>query len=234
MRENPRMTPERYFKAITVLNRRQLDLTVVMEHVHKPHNLAAIIRTCDAVGISKIHAITDDARLPMRKKAASGSGKWVDIEVHDQLTKAVSCLRDKGQRIYCAHHSQSAVDFREIDYTQPIAIIMGSELKGVSKEAIATADGEISIPMLGMVQSLNVSVAAALILYEAQRQRQAAGLYEQLQIPANQYQSTLFEWLHPTVTRYCKRHDLPYPELDNEGFIKEALQGRTNQKRRLP
>jgi tRNA (guanosine-2'-O-)-methyltransferase len=228
------MTPERYLKAITVLNRRQLDLTVVMEHVHKPHNLAAIIRTCDAVGISEIHAISDDRRLPMRKKAASGSGKWVDIAIHNQLGEAVTSLREKGLHIYCAHHSRRAVDFREIDYTQPIAIIMGSELKGVSREAIAAADEEISIPMLGMVQSLNVSVAAALILYEAQRQRQAAGLYEQVQIPTDRYQTTLFEWLHPTVTRYCKRHDLPYPELDDEGFIKEALQGRPSQKRRLP
>lgn len=228
------MTPERYFKAITVLNRRQMDLTVVMEHVHKPHNLAAIIRTCDAVGISQIHAITDNARLPMRKKAASGSSKWVDIAIHNQLAEAVTSLRKKGQRIYCAHHSMRAVDFREIDYTQPIAIIMGSELKGVSKEAIAAADGEISIPMLGMVQSLNVSVAAALILYEAQRQRQAAGLYKQAQTPDDQYHKTLFEWLHPTVTRYCKRHDIPYPELGDEGFIKEALQRRPNQKRRLP
>jgi len=228
------MTPERYFKAITVLNRRQLDLTVVMEHVHKPHNLAAIIRTCDAVGISQIHAITDNARLPVRKKAASGSGKWVDIVVHDQLAEAVTSLREKGQRVYCAHHSKRAVDFRDIDYTQPTAIIMGSELKGVSTEAIAAADGEISIPMLGMVQSLNVSVAAALILYEAQRQRHTAGLYQQVQTSADQYQKTLFEWLHPTVTRYCKRHDIPYPELDDEGFIKEALQDRPNQKRRLP
>jgi tRNA (guanosine-2'-O-)-methyltransferase len=228
------MTPERYFKAITVLNRRQLDLTVVMEHVHKPHNLAAIIRTCDAVGISQIHAITDNARLPLRKKAASGSGKWVDIAINNQLSEVVTRLRKKGQRIYCAHHSKRAMDFREIDYTQPIAIIMGSELKGVSKEAIAAADGEISIPMLGMVQSLNVSVAAALILYEAQRQRQTAGLYDQVHLPPDHYQKTLFEWLHPTVTRYCKRHNLPYPELDDEGFISEALQSRPRQKRQLP
>jgi tRNA (guanosine-2'-O-)-methyltransferase len=228
------MTPERFQKAIDVLNRRQADLAVVMEHVHKPHNLAAIIRTCDAVGIPEIHAVTDASEFRMRQKAASGSGKWIDIHLHKLTSEAITALREKGLSIYCAHYSKGAMDFRDIDYTRPMAIVMGSELKGVSKEALAMADGEIRIPMLGMVQSLNVSVAAALILYEAQRQRQLAGRYDQVHIAPDQYQKTLFEWLHPTVTRYCQRHDLPYPELDDEGYIKEVLQDRNRQKRRLP
>jgi tRNA (guanosine-2'-O-)-methyltransferase len=228
------MTPERYQKAITVLNRRQTDLTMVMEHVHKPHNLAAVIRTCDAVGIPDIHAITDVSGFRMRQKAAGGSGKWVNIHVHDHVSEALTRLKDQGHAIYCAHFSEEAMDFREVNYTQPMAIVMGSELVGVSDEALAMADGEITIPMLGMVQSLNVSVAAALILYEAQRQRQAVGLYERIHIDPDRYQKTLFEWLHPTVTRYCQRHQLPYPELDEEGFIKETIQDWAEQKRRLP
>lgn len=228
------MTPERYQKAIAVLNRRQTDLTVVMEHVHKPHNLAAVIRTCDAVGIPDIHAITEVSGFRMRQKAASGSGKWVNIRIHDHVSDALTQLKNQGHAIYCAHFSEQARDFRDIDYTQPVAIVMGSELKGVSEEALAMADGEITIPMMGMVQSLNVSVAAALILYEAQRQRQEAGLYDRVHISPDWYEKTLFEWLHPTVTRYCKRHQLPYPELDDEGYIKETIQDWVEQKRRLP
>jgi len=228
------MPPERYQKAIAVLNRRQTDLTVVMEHVHKPHNLAAVIRTCDAVGIPDIHAVTEVSGFRMRQKAASGSGKWVNIRTHDHVSEALTQLRDRGHAIYCAHFSEKARDFRTIDYTQPMAIVMGSELKGVSEEAQEMADGEISIPMMGMVQSLNVSVAAALILYEAQRQRLVAGLYDHVHINPDQFENTLFEWLHPTITRYCKKHRLPYPDLDDEGYIKETHQDWAEQKRRLP
>lgn len=168
------MTPERERRIREVLSRRQPDLTVVMDRVHKPHNLAAIARSCDAVGIPELHAVPlpgEPLRLG-RDKASSGAGKWVALRKHPDIRTAYAHLREKGLRIYAAHDCPEAVDFRSIDYTQPTAIVVGAELDGISEEAVEGADGAIAIPMLGMTRSLNVSVATAVILYEAQRQRE--------------------------------------------------------------
>ena len=117
--------------------------------------------------------------------------------------------------------SAQAVDFRDIDYTQPTAIILGQEKTGVTAEAIALADHEIIIPMVGMVQSLNVSVAAALVLYEAQRQRQLAGMYDTQQLSEQVCQKVLFEGAFPRLKEICDRKGLPYPQIDNNGHIDE-------------
>ncbi len=115
--------------------------------------------------------------------------------------------------------SPNAVDFREIDYTKPTAIIMGQEKFGATAEALALADQDIVIPMVGMVQSLNVSVACAVTLYEAQRQRQLAGMYQRATISEQRRQRMLFEGGHPIFAKACQRKGLPYPEIDAEGQI---------------
>jgi tRNA (guanosine-2'-O-)-methyltransferase len=115
--------------------------------------------------------------------------------------------------------SDSAVDFREIDYTKPTAIILGQEKFGASDIALAMADQDIVIPMVGMVQSLNVSVASSVVLYEAQRQRQLAGMYDTARIDDNRRQRFLFEGGHPIFAEACKRKGLPYPVIDEEGQI---------------
>jgi len=228
------MTPERYKKARQVLRHRQPDLTVIMENVHKPHNLAAVIRSCDAVGIGEVHAISSIKYFRMRQKAASGSGKWVNINIHRETSDAVQQLKNEGFGVYCAHFSEDAIDFRQFDFTQKTALIFGSELVGVSEEAVDLADGNIIIPMMGMVQSLNVSVASALMLYEAQRQRELAGMYEREMIEQDVMDKTLFEWFYPDVAKYCNKHNLPYPALDEDGYMAEPLKDRTGNIRKLP
>jgi tRNA (guanosine-2'-O-)-methyltransferase len=228
------MTPERYQKMVAVLSRRQPDLTVLIENVHKPHNLAAVVRTADAVGVSDVHAISDSKSFRMRQKAASGSGRWVKTHSHNDIDQAYSKFRQQGLTIHCAHFSEDAVDFRKFDFTQPVALVFGSELEGVSEEAVRKADGNIVIPMLGMVQSLNISVAAALMLFEAQRQRELAGLYEQFRLDPEQFKLELFERCYPDVARYCKSHGLPYPELDEDGYMSEPLGDRLGNIRELP
>lgn len=174
------MTPERERRIRAVLARRQPDLTVVMDRVHKPHNLAAIARTCDAVGIHELHAVPlpGGATRLRRDKAASGAGKWLPLRKHADIGSAYAHLRGQGIRIYAAHECPDAVDYRAIDYTRPTAVVVGAELDGISEAAVAGADGAVSIPMMGMTRSLNVSVATAIILYEALRQRDAAGFYD--------------------------------------------------------
>jgi len=178
-----------------VLRRRQPDLTVLLENVHKPHNLSAILRSCDAVGILEAHAVNPTGGVPTFNETSGGSHKWVYLRVHPDIQTAIGHLRERGFRIYATALREDALDFREVDYTQPTAILLGAEKWGVSEEALALSHGAIKIPMLGMVQSLNVSVAAAVILFEAQRQRLKAGLYEHPRLDPELYQRVLEDWL---------------------------------------
>lgn len=213
------MTRERLLRLKSVLDRRQPDLTVLMENVHKPHNFSAILRTADAVGIFEAHAVHPTGGVPTHHDTAGGAAKWVYLRVHPTVEDAIAHLRQRGFSVYATRLSPSAIDYREVDYTKPTAVIMGSEKWGVSDEAASLADAEIVIPMMGMVQSLNVSVAAAVILFEAQRQRMRAGRYDRVQLDAERYQRALFEWAYPEIARELREKGLPYPPLDDDGGI---------------
>ncbi|AFY37788.1 tRNA guanosine-2'-O-methyltransferase [[Leptolyngbya] sp. PCC 7376] len=216
------MLPRRYQRIRETLDRRQPDLTVLTEDVHKPHNLSAIIRTCDAVGVFEVHAmnkVVDGEDLPTFTQVAQGSEKWVELHRHTTIEGAIAQLQARDFKIYAAHLSDRAVDYREIDYTQPTAVLMGAERWGVSESTADAVDGHIIIPMLGMVQSLNVSVAAAVVLFEAQRQRLEAGFYQQPRLDEKIYQRKVFEWGYPDLVDHYQERNLPYPQLDEQGQI---------------
>lgn len=217
------MTPERLQRVDTTLAQRQSSITVLLEQVHKPHNLAAIIRTCDSVGIQDVHAVRPEGGIPRLNHTSQGAQNWVSLTTHDSLPRAVGHLRERGMKLYAAHLSDKAVDFRSVDYTRPCAVVMGTEKDGISAEALDHVDAEITIPMHGMTRSLNVSVACAVILYEAQRQRQAAGLYERTELQQDHLAWLRFRWLHPQVAAYCDRHELAYPRLDESGDMIEPV-----------
>ena len=213
------MTPERFRKIQQVLRRRQTDLTVLAENVHKSHNIAALIRTCDAVGIYRLHAVSAGGEFPRHHMIAAGTNKWVKTEIHDDVRVAVAALKSDGFTVLAAHLSDGAIDYRDIDYTKPTAVLLGSELTGVSSEAAQLADAHVRIPIHGMVDSLNVSVANALILYEAARQREKSGQYERSRLDSKEFRTTLFEWSYPHIAERCRQQGLPYPELDEDGFF---------------
>ncbi|MDX1705406.1 tRNA (guanosine(18)-2'-O)-methyltransferase TrmH [Pseudidiomarina sp.] len=213
------MSPERFARINELLDQRQPDLTLCLESVHKNHNLSALIRTADAVGIPEVHAVWYDRRERIRKGTAMGSQKWVQVHHYDNLKEAVDRLKSEGKQVVVTNLSAQAVDFRSLDYTRPTAVIMGQERHGVTDEAIALADHEVVIPMVGMAESLNVSVAAAIVLYEAQRQRVEAGMYRQPRLAASERNRVLFEGGHPIFARICKRKNLAYPDLDEQGQI---------------
>jgi len=215
------MTVSRLQRVQQVLARRQPDVAVVLDEVHKPHNLSAIIRTCDAVGVPDVYAVANQAGLKALSGTAKGSDRWVSLNIHKTIDDAVTLLKQYNMAIYAAHLSDRAVDFREADFTKPCAVIMGAERDGVGARAAELADQHIVIPMLGMVESLNVSVATAVILYELQRQREAAGFYDQCHYDETVQKKMLFEWLQPKLARYCQDKKIPYPELDEEGDIVE-------------
>ncbi|MCG6200215.1 tRNA (guanosine(18)-2'-O)-methyltransferase TrmH [Psychromonas antarctica] len=214
------MSPERLARITQMLNQRQPDLTVFLEQVQKPHNLAAIVRTADAVGVSDVHATWENKAKRLSGSTATGSQNWVNVHSYDSLTDAVQALRAQGMQVIATNLSETAIDFREVDYTKPTAIIMGQEKHGISAEALALADQDVIIPMVGMCQSLNVSVASALILYEAQRQRRLSGMYNgECRLPDHETQRILFEGGHPIFAKLCKQKKLPYPPLDEKGQI---------------
>lgn len=213
------MTDRRRAIIDAVLARRQADLTVLAERLHKPRNFSAIVRTCDAVGINEVHAVPGEDGLSIHWNTSQGAEKWMQVKSHDDLGSACGYLRGKGFQLVAAHLSDRAKDYREIDYTRPTALVVGTELFGVSPAALEQADEQVMIPMKGMTQSLNVSVACAIVLYEAMRQRDAAGLYAARRIDDAVYTRQRFEWLHPVVAQFCRERGLDYPEMDKDGNI---------------
>jgi tRNA (guanosine-2'-O-)-methyltransferase len=124
-----------------------------------------------------------------------------------------------GFRVVAAHPSSEAVDFRKVDFTAPTAIMVGSELHGISERGLELADELVVIPMMGMAHSLNVSVATALMLFEAFRQRDAAGMYDRSRLDEEAFERLLFEWAYPRLARRFREQGRPYPELGSEGQL---------------
>jgi tRNA (guanosine-2'-O-)-methyltransferase len=211
--------PRRYHRLRAVLDRRQPDLTVLLEDVQVPRNLAAILRSCDGVGVFAAHAVWPGGRLKISRPASGGNRKWLPVHKHRTLAEALAHLRETGARILAAHPRPGAVPFREDDYTLPTCFLFGNEDDGLSAEALAGADGVVNIPMEGMGTSLNVSVAAALLLFEAQRQRRAAGFYDAPRLDPEIHARTLFEWVYPAIAAQCRKRGVGYPELGEEGEI---------------
>jgi tRNA (guanosine-2'-O-)-methyltransferase len=190
------MTPERTERLLSVLNKRQNNITVVLENVFDPHNIAAVMRTCDAVGIQDIYVLnTTIARhKKFGQKSSSSAAKWLTIH---QFTEAEACfteLRHHYNLILTTHLSSDAVALHDIDFTQSIALVFGNEHAGVSDEIRAMADGNFIIPQVGIIKSLNISVACAVTVYEAMRQKTLAGHYDTVTLDSQRYSNLRRDW----------------------------------------
>lgn len=190
------MTPEREERINSVLNKRQNDITVVLENVFDPHNISAVMRTCDAVGIQELYVLT--TRIGPHKKwgakSSSSAAKWLTVHQFTNTEECWAALRKKYERILTTHLSSDAVDLYSIDFTGSLALVFGNEHSGVSDEIRAMADGNFIIPQQGIIQSLNISVACAVTLYEAYRQKKQAGHYDQRKLQEPQLGTLLDEW----------------------------------------
>lgn len=215
----PRMTQRRYRRIQEVLRFRQPDLTLLAEDVHKPHNLSAMLRTADAIGVDRVHATHPTGGLPTYSATSASAERWVELVVHPSLDAALAAVRAQGMAVYAAHFAPDAVDFREVDYTVPTCVLFGNERDGVSEAAAAAADARIVIPMLGMVPSLNVSVASALVMFEAQRQRRAAGAYDAPRLTPAERDARAFAWLFPREAARFRAAGLPLPSPTPEGGL---------------
>lgn len=205
------MTPERHHKLTSVLSKRQADITIVLENVFDPHNISAVMRTADAVGLQDIYIL--NTKIPRHKKwgakSSSSAAKWLTIHQFENAEECFSTLRNHYSKILTTHLSSDAVGLYEIDMTQPIALVFGNEHSGVSDEIRVLADGNFIIPQVGIIQSLNISVACAVTLYEAMRQRTNAGQYNQQSLDDVRYTTLYNQW------------SLPNPQYGRDGLKEE-------------
>ncbi len=188
-------TEKRLEKITRVIKSRQQSLTVVMENIHDPHNVSAIFRTCDAVGIPKVNLVYNLESFPrIGKKTSASAFKWVDKEKFNSIEECYGELRKNGFKIFASSLSDKSKNLYELDMTQKAAIVVGNEHRGVSETASALANEVFLIPQFGMVQSLNVSVATAVILYDAMRQRWEKGMYNKSELDEKILEQMIDKW----------------------------------------
>jgi len=190
------MTEERLVKFQKVLAHRQNDLTVVLENVIDPHNISAVMRSCDAVGIQEIFVL--NTRIPRHKKwgfrSSRSAAKWVTVHQFEDVADCFAAIRNSYSSIFTTSLTSNSISLYNMELTRSMALVFGNEQYGVSDEINALSDGSFVIPQVGMIQSLNISVACAVTLYEAYRQKQAAGHYDQQKL-TNEHVNTLFnQW----------------------------------------
>jgi tRNA (guanosine-2'-O-)-methyltransferase len=190
------MTPEREARILQVLDKRQDDITIVLENVFDPHNISAVMRTCDAIGVQDIYIL--NTRIPVHKKwgakSSSSASEWLTIHQYTNAELCLTDLRRKYDRIFTTHLSSDAVSLYDMDLTGRVALVFGNEHAGVSEEIRALSDGNFIIPQVGIIKSLNISVACAVSLYEAYRQKAGAGHYDRRGLPEQPYKELLKKW----------------------------------------
>lgn len=192
-------TERRQRRIRQVLERRQPDLTVVLENVHDAHNVSAVLRSCDAVGIVEVHTIYSVDARPDRAYArttSASAAKWVEVNQHESVSACYRSLHARGFTILATALTEASKTLYETDLTEQVALVFGNEMRGLSAEAIDRADGAFEIPMHGMIESLNISVACAVTLFEAARQRSAAGHYERPKLDPHSLDARVADWLN--------------------------------------
>ena len=202
------MTEKRLEKIKDVAKKRQGDLTVVLNNVHDPHNIGAVLRTCDSVGIKEVYVLYNDDRLSEKninlgKRAASSARKWVDVYMYTDVDKCMKDIKGKYDTIFGTHLSSESVSLYDLDLSKSVALVFGNEHAGISDEVLEFLDGNFIIPQVGMVQSLNISVSVAVSLYEALRQREKTNMYKENKTMSRSQQSALIE-------DYIARHENKY------------------------
>jgi tRNA (guanosine-2'-O-)-methyltransferase len=188
-------TDRRIKKIRSVIESRQTSLTVVLENIHDPHNVSAILRTCDAAGIPKVSLLYYIEKFPrIGKKSSASAFKWVERDKYKSVDKCYKSLKKEGFKVYASQVSDDSKDIYDLDFTGSTAIVLGNENRGISEEAANMADERFVIPMYGMVQSLNVSVSAAITIYEAVRQRQLRGMYKNSVLSKEHIKNEIKKW----------------------------------------
>ena len=189
-------TRERMEKVKKILSHRQPDLRVVLEEVKNTHNASAVVRTCDAAGILYVDIISSGKEpFPVNEAISTRAEKWLQFQYYTSTTDCLTRLNEKGFKIAATHLSPDSLPYTSVDYAQPTALVFGNEAEGISDEALSLADYKIKIPMVGMAQSLNLSVSVGIILYEAMKQRLKKGFYTKKRLDSEEFKELMEKWL---------------------------------------
>jgi len=188
-------TEKRIEKIKWVLSKRQPSLQVVIENIHDPHNVSAIFRTCDAAGIPRVSLVYNVEKFPkIGKKSSASAYKWIEKNKYKSISECYNQHREQGYLIYASSLNPDSKNLYELDFTKKSVLVFGNEHRGLSQEAQELADERYFIPMFGMVQSLNVSVSAAISIYEAVRQRLLKGMYDKSEMDDDALNALLDSW----------------------------------------
>lgn len=198
------MQQKRIQKFKDVVSKRQPSITVILENVHDQHNIGAVMRTCDSIGIMEIFVLQSNPKysasnITLGKRTSAGTRKWVDVHFYTNLEQCFAHVRSKYEHIYATHLDTDSKSLYDLDLASSVALLFGNEAFGVSEEALKNCDGNFIIPQMGFVQSLNISVACAVSLYEAYRQRDVKGMYDKNAPLEQAQQEALYE-------DYLERH----------------------------
>ena len=207
------ITKERTLRIDDILTRKQITLQVMLDDVASSQNISAIIRSCDGVGVLNFYyASKENVDSKIHKTITQGTHRWMNREriVYENRVEFLKEKQAQGFQIVVTHLEEKSIAFSKVDYTKPTVLVMGNEKEGTSQEVLALADEIIIIPMLGMAQSLNVSVATGLILYEAQRQLDEAGHYEKPQLSKEQREEIKKEWIYRDTIRHRSKGKIFY------------------------
>ncbi|MEN0048180.1 MAG: RNA methyltransferase [Bacteroidota bacterium] len=203
------MNEKRKAKIWSVAKRRQPNLTVILENVHDQHNIGAVLRSCDSVGIPEIYILQSDpnlqkTKLALGKRTSAGSRKWVDVHYYTNTEKCFQKIRERYDYIYSTHLATDSKSLYELNLTHSVALLFGNEKSGLTEAALAHSDGNFIIPQVGMASSLNISVACAISVYEAFRQRKLEGFYDENSVLLEEGQQAMFE-------HYVEKHKIGDP-----------------------
>ncbi|GAB4494122.1 MAG: tRNA (guanosine(18)-2'-O)-methyltransferase TrmH [Saprospiraceae bacterium] len=208
------MNPSREQKLRSVIRQSQPDLTVVLENIFDPLNISAVLRSCDAVGVREVFVVytkqyLDKRGLVLGKRTSGGTFKWIDVYFFEDLKECFRRVKERYGRILATLPPQEGVpSLYSLDLSQPTALLFGNEDEGVSAEGLALSDGSFTIPQSGFAESLNISVACAVTLFEAKRQRAEKGFYDKNPRLTAEQQEQLFErWT--SMLKSDKDHQKP-------------------------
>lgn len=191
------MTPHRRERLLNILDHRRTDIAVVLENVEDPRNVSAVLRSCDSVGIQDVYILTTKITLPEKfsYKSSRSAEKWLTIHRFSDIKTCFLQLSSRYSKIMATHLSESAVSVYQLDFTHDsFALVFGNEKTGISDEVLGNCHGNFVIPQVGAIKSLNISVACAVTIYEAFRQKIMTGHYDTAGLSAERKLELLKEW----------------------------------------
>lgn len=210
-RLEPFLTPARLERLRSVLKNRVTNVTVVLENLHKDYNMSAVLRTCESFGIQEVHVIPQPGEGKVYRSVTQGCHRWLTLRRHDDARSCFLHLRQRGFRVLAGALCDNSPPMNDVDWSGRVALVFSNELEGAGKEVLDEVDGSFIIPMSGFSRSLNVSVAAGIVIHHVLCEKGQAGDLER--IPHGQAEKILEHWVRNSV----KGADMIIKELEKRG-----------------